>query len=303
MTTNINKEFSLNLFVRDLTVIDSSYLCEQRGMVGESWIVDVVLSGELNEMSMVLDFGKVKKQIKHLIDEYVDHRLLVPKKSEAVCHQASQQGYAKLDFQRGEHSLHLHCPEQAFCLIDSDAITIESVTAYIYQILKGNLPNNVQGLEITLRHETIDGAFYHYTHGLKKHDGNCQRIAHGHRSPIELLVDGQRDVEREAAFAARWQDIYLGSMEDKVSVTELNLSENAANISEDTHYGFRYTAPQGEFELAISKKETEILDTDTTVELLANYVADEVIKTLADGQSLQVVAYEGVGKGAMAFRS
>ncbi|MGR5283930.1 6-pyruvoyl trahydropterin synthase family protein [Vibrio maritimus] len=293
----------MNLFVRDLTVIDSSYLCEQRGMVGESWIVDVVLSGELNEMSMVLDFGKVKKQIKHLIDEYVDHRLLVPMKSGAVSHQASKPGYAKLDFLRGERSIHLHSPDQAFCLIDTDEITIESVTDYIYEILKGNLPDNVQGLEITLRHEMINGAFYHYTHGLKKHDGNCQRIAHGHRSPIELIVNGQRDVEREAAFAARWQDIYLGSLEDKVNLAELSLSDNATDITDDTHYGFRYTAPQGEFELAISKLETEILDTDTTVELLANCIADEVSKTLTDNQTLQVIAYEGVGKGAMAFRT
>ena len=54
----------MKLFVRDLTVIDSSYLCERRGMVGESWLVDIEMSGELNEMSMLLDFGRVKKLIK-----------------------------------------------------------------------------------------------------------------------------------------------------------------------------------------------------------------------------------------------
>ena len=48
----------MQLFVNDLTVMDFSYLCPERGMVGESWIVDVVLSGVLNEESMVLDFGK-----------------------------------------------------------------------------------------------------------------------------------------------------------------------------------------------------------------------------------------------------
>jgi 6-pyruvoyl-tetrahydropterin synthase len=260
------------------------------------------MSGELNEMSMVLDFSKVKKQIKQLVDQHVDHRLLLPMKNSAIVHQASKAGYSKVDVLRGDKSLHLHCPDEAYCLIDAEAITIESVTAHVYDILRDNLPSNVTGLEITLRHENINGAFYHYTHGLKKHDGNCQRIAHGHRSPVEILVDGQRDEQREQAFAQRWEDIYLGSKEDQVSVSSLNLSENANSVNDESHYGFRYTAPQGEFELAIAKSETEILPTDTTVELLAGYIADQVEPSLAENQSLQIVAYEGVGKGAMAFR-
>ncbi|WCP65896.1 6-carboxytetrahydropterin synthase [Vibrio tubiashii] len=292
----------MNLFVRDLTVIDSSYICEQRGVVGDSWIVDVIMSGELNEMSMVLDFGRVKKQIKQLVDEFVDHRLLIPVQSAAIVYKPSKSGYSTLDVLRGEKSIHLNCPNEAYCLIDAEAVTIESITQHVYQILRNNLPSNVTGLEITLRHENIAGAFYHYTHGLKKHDGNCQRIAHGHRSPIEIIVDGERDNDKEVAFSKRWEDIYLGSKEDQVSVSTLNLSESAKVISDESHYGFRYTAPQGEFELAMAKSETEILPTDTTVELLAGYIADEIKPTVAEGQSLQVIAYEGVGKGAMAFR-
>ncbi len=292
----------MNLFVRDLTVIDSSYICEHRGVVGDSWILDVTMSGELNEMSMVLDFSRVKKQIKNLVDQHVDHRLLLPMKNAVIVHQASKPGYAKVDVLRGDKSLHLHCPDEAYCLVDAEAITIESVTAHVYDILRDNLPSNVTGLEITLRHENINGAFYHYTHGLKKHDGNCQRIAHGHRSPVEIVVDGQRDEQRELAFANRWEDIYLGSKEDQVSVSSLNLSERAQSVNDESHYGFSYTAPQGEFELAIAKSETEILPTDTTVELLAGYIADQVSPSLTENQSLQIVAYEGVGKGAMAFR-
>lgn len=105
------KDFTLKLFVRDLTVIDASYLCPQRGMVGESWILDVVMSGELNEMSMVLDFSRVKKQIKQLVDQYVDHRLLIPTASTAIQTATTKAEYMTVDLVSDQHAIHLHSPE------------------------------------------------------------------------------------------------------------------------------------------------------------------------------------------------
>lgn len=292
----------MNLFVRNLTVIDSSYLCEKRGMVGESLILDISLSGELNEMSMVLDFGQVKKQIKKLVDEFVDHKLLIPIQNRQIFVESSQQGYSTVDLLREGRNIHLHCPNEALCLIDAESISVSSITEHLYLILKKHLPKNVTRLELLLRTENIDGAYYQYSHGLKKHDGNCQRIAHGHRSPIELVIDDVRDTKREEQFAARWKDIYLGSKEDQTTLTDLSLSSRATQIHNSSHYAFKYTAPQGEFELAIAKCEAEVIDSDTTIELLANYIADEVKKDLKYDQRLKVIAYEGVGKGAIALR-
>lgn len=292
----------MNLFVRDLTVIDSSYLCETRGMVGESWILDISLSGELNEMSMVLDFGQVKKQIKRLVDEHVDHKLLIPIQSRQISIAKTKSGYSSAELVRGEQSIYLHCPNEALCLVDAKTITIASVTKHLYSVLKTHLPKNVTGLELTLRNQIINGAFYHYSHGLKKHDGNCQRIAHGHRSPIEIIVDGKRDSKREEQFALRWSDIYLGSQEDQVVIADLSSCIQSNQFSDQSHYAFKYKAPQGEFELAIGKSETEVLKSDTTIELLVNFIADEIKKDLTKGQTLKVIAYEGVGKGAIAQR-
>ncbi|WP_166424810.1 6-carboxytetrahydropterin synthase [Paraglaciecola sp. 20A4] len=290
----------MQLFVNDLTVMDFSYLCPKRGMVGESWIVDVVLDGDLNEESMVLDFSKVKKQLKYLIDEYVDHKLLIPVEHEySHILRDEKNDRVSVDFMRPDgRSIHLNCPSEAYGFIYSKHVTMSSVSQYLKQVIATHLPENVAGLELTLRAEVISTPYYHYTHGLKKHDGNCQRIAHGHRSKITIIENQHESNEWQQYWSERWCDIYVGSNEDLVGPDKVNFANSDVNFS--GHYLFGYESSQGWFELAIPKAETEMVDTDTTVECLAQYIANEQ-KRLEPESEFKVYAFEGVGKGAIAY--
>lgn len=275
------------LFVDNLTVIDFSYLHPQRGVVGESWIVDVELDGELNDEGMVFDFGHVKKQIKSWIDRSVDHCLLVPEANPAI---SVMSGNDQHDIQLFDTPAHLLarvvCPAEAVELIDCEKITISAVAELLQTSIKRKLPTNVSDVRLTLRTEAIKGVYYHYSHGLKKHKGDCQRIAHGHRSTIHVLLDGQRDEEMEAYWAKRWQDIYLVSDEDIISIKDGLL-----------HSG--YEAEQGRFDIWLPESRCDVLSTDTTVELIAQHLAQETA-AIHPQKDVRVRAFEGVEKGAIA---
>ena len=293
----------MQLFVDDLTVIDFSYLCKQRGIVGESWIVDVLLDGSLNEMSMVLDFAVVKKQIKAIIDDAVDHKLLLPSQEQALTLAESpyNTGHQTIDFISDVASYYLQSPACAFASIDSLTITIPAVTKHLTAIILAQLPDNVQGLSLVLRPEKIPSDYYHYTHGLKLHDGNCQRIAHGHRSKIQILVDDKRDASLESAWCQRWKDIYIASEADRVSLDDIQLSAQAMNNLTPDHQYFSYHAPQGRFDIAVENKILDVVDCDSTVELLADFILRQVKAEHPEltNNSVKVVAYEGVAKGAI----
>lgn len=291
----------MQLFVKDLTVIDFSYCCSNRGIVGESWIVDVLLDGSLNDMKMVLDFAVVKKQIKAIIDDAVDHKLLIPEQcsSVEVSDSTFNDDHEFVDLSSNRAQYYLQSPVCAFAKLPTTAITISSVTEYLTDIILAQLPNNVAGLQLTLRPEEIDSDFYHYTHGLKLHDGNCQRIAHGHRSKIELFHNDNRSTDLEHFWCHRWQDIYIASEDDRVSKQHIQLSENAQNNLLNSHQFFAYQAPQGRFDIAVETKVLEVVDCDSTVELLADYIARQ-LKLQQPKDNFTVIAYEGVGKGAIA---
>lgn len=170
-------------------------------------------------------------------------------------------------------------------MIDAEQITPQSVAQWCIAQLSAAFGPGVKQLALDFQQESIDSAAYHYSHGLKKHAGNCQRIAHGHRSRIHIWRDGSPAPDLERDWAGRWQDIYLGSREDLV------------------HQGdaleFRYQAQQGAFQISLPADTCYLMDTDTTVEWLAVHIA-QTLAAEHPGQTIRVQAFEGLHKGAIA---
>ncbi|MBY4678282.1 6-carboxytetrahydropterin synthase [Marinobacterium arenosum] len=276
----------MKLFVENLTNVDFSYLHPQRGLLGESWLVQLELDGSLNEEGMICDFGIVKKRVKQWFDTTIDHALVVPTGMPRLSIQQAD-GYTRVDWLYAD-GLPFHCraPEQAIALVGVPEINEHTLASWCREQLLALFPEQVKGLSLSFVPERIDGAFYHYSHGLEKHDGNCQRIAHGHRSKIEIYLDDQRDEALEARWADTLRDIYIG--------TEAHLD---GDIGELHHYAYR--APQGEFELSLPARCCYLMDTETTVELIASHLAGRIKQQHPDAQVL-VRAFEGVGKGAIA---
>lgn len=280
------------LFVDHLTVMDFTYLDATRGLVGESWIVDIVLEGGLDDQGMVFDFGDVKKQIKRAIDDAFDHRFIVPEKlSTLECGEQDGQLTLRWTDTLGRQWQHIS-PADAVLLLPESEITQDNSARWLAELLRRFVPDNVDAIKVNLRTEAIDGAYYHYSHGLKKHLGNCQRIAHGHRSQLQIRVDNKRASDLEQQWADRWQDIYLGTLEDMVEQFH----------EHDVEYvSFAYHSNQGEFSLTLPAERVYFIECDSTVELLADHLASQ-ISTARPGYAIEVKAYEGVWKGAIARR-
>jgi 6-pyruvoyl-tetrahydropterin synthase len=273
------------LFVEHLTVIDCAYLDARRGLVGESWIVDLELEGELDDQGMVLDFGEVKKRLKKAVEDVADHKLLIPGKAAELDLVLSGAG-SGLAFRAATGAIEHQAPAKALCNVPAPAITAEAVAATVEAALARAVPESVSAARVTLRNEAIAGSYYHYTHGLKKHAGHCQRIAHGHRSRLAISVNGRREDRLERLWADRWRDIYLGTSGDIVSHGKGRIR-------------FEYKAGEGDFELELPVERVDLLQTDSTVERIAEHLCHQVAAE-RPGSKVEIRAYEGVMKGAIA---
>ncbi|MER2493930.1 6-carboxytetrahydropterin synthase [Catenovulum sediminis] len=289
----------MHLFVNDLTVIDFSYLDVNRGVVGESWIVDVALIGNLNEQNMVLDFGVVKSQIKRIIDREFDHKLHIAEDSAALIEKEIKGDNLDILYKMASLDLiHMSAPPSAYCFLQAEKVDIETVLPLIRATVMRHMPENVKDIQITLRAEEIPQEYYHYSHGLKKHDGNCQRIVHGHRSKVTVMENGEMSRDWQQYWQRRWKDIYIASEEDLDSTLLQQFSEQY-HIAQDNYLAFSYTASQGDFRLVGPKNCIDLIDRDTTVECLAEFML-EVMAAQSPESEFKVMTYEGVSKGAIA---
>ncbi len=277
------------LFVNRLTTIDASMLHPELGLLGESWLVDIELEGTLDAQGMVLDFAEVKRTVKRIIDARFDHRLLIPEDYHH-CHVEQSGRTCEVRFRtRSGEELLLRAPTSSIQPITADRVDAETLTTAITDTLQPLLPANVHRVGLHLHQEQIDGAWYRYSHGLKQHSGNCQRITHGHRSRIHILQNGRRNGILEQHWAEQWRDIYLATQSDLLETFYRDGIE---------YCRFGYAASQGTFELTLPRSRCWLLENDTTVENLARYIAD-TLQREHPGSSFRVQAFEGVDKGAI----
>nr|WP_298248655.1 6-carboxytetrahydropterin synthase [uncultured Halomonas sp.] len=280
----------MTLFINRLTQLDVSWWCPNRGLVGASWHVDAELDGELGDDGMLFDFGEVKPWIKRRLDAGPDHTLLVPTLApglelhdcrEGLCMRATR-----------PWAMELRAPRQALTLLPWREIDVDTLANHLAAELMHRPPPRVSDIRLRLYEEDIQGASYTYSHGLKRHAGNCQRIAHGHRSRLQIWQQGQRAVTLERQWADWLADRYL------IDEADIVVDNGPAGPQTLTT---RYRAAQGDFFLRLPEERCAVLPTPTTVEWIADWLARRIARDT--GRDTRVHAFEGIDKGAIAQAS
>lgn len=282
---------TVNLFVREITVLDYAYLDPVEGPLGGSLDVDVTFTGDLDEEGVVFDFSLAKKAVKRVIDDLCDHRLVMPSRH-AV---ALEGGVSRVTFKNGPSEFTYTCPSQGLCLLDVDDFSVEAMKSYLEAETMKVMPENVDKVTLRFREENLGEApHYRYTHGLKQHYGNCQRLLHGHRNRVDVTVDGEHRPDLEARICESWKNIHLAYPDNVVGDGHLlGQRQDHLNTIE-----IRYTASQGDFHAHLPGRDVYIMAAETTVENIGRHLRDRVQEWVGPDASVEVHAYEGIRKGS-----
>lgn len=275
----------MKLFINALTHLDASLWTPQQGLTGGSWLVDLELTAPQAEDGMILDFGLVKPWAKKLLDQGADHTLLLPTENPQLQIQELADNRLQITSTH-PYSLTVEAPKEAFTLLPFAEITEKALASWLSQSLNQHLPINQGQASIQLHREELGSLpEIHYSHGLRLHDGNCQRIAHGHRSKLEVFCNGQADPLAANELAKRWNHAYLFDQADLIR-------------QEKDSVVIGYQAPQGYFQITLPEKFTCKLPGPTTVENLTLFLFHQ-LKTKHPEHHWEVRMYEGINKGAV----
>ncbi len=295
----------VTLFYDHVTVLDYAYFSEHLGPVGHSQVVDVEFIGETDKEGMLYDFSKAKKKVKEIIDRDCDHRFVIPQNM--ITTHENGRIYIKTSFGFSDEVMEYWCPEEGICEIDALHVSDATLISYLEKQVMKEMPNTVKAVELSLRSEeqTSETSFFHYTHGLKDHYGNCQRLIHGHRSTVNVYRNNVRDFDTEEILANSLfsSNIHFVMWENIVNKEEIQKNEDlefpVGRLTNTPIVHIKYVSGQGEFEGKFPGKICYITPKETTVENLSIHFAELVKTEYSDTQEqITVNAYEGIGKGS-----
>lgn len=293
----------VSLFYENITVLDYAYLDDHLGVVGDSLKVHVEMVGQTDDEGILYDFSLAKNKVKEIIDRDCDHRLVAP--GTAVQYDGDR-CYIKYSYGLNDETLEYWAPRQAICCIPSAHVSKENIKTYLEEIILQEMPENVLSvrLEMEREHQEDHTSYFHYTHGLKDHYGNCQRLLHGHRNTIKIVINGERNSSMEEIFSreffshnihfAYWENVF--NKDEIIKAIGIETPEGRYENTPDVH--LRYEGNQGVFEGRIPGRLIYFLQMESTVENLSIHFATKVKSELSPTDSVTVYAFEGIGKGA-----
>jgi 6-pyruvoyl-tetrahydropterin synthase len=296
------------IFIRGLTTIDSAIFDPALGVVGASWYLDLEVHGQLDENGFVHDFSHVKKLARQVMKDSVDHALILPVSSKGVDYSENETGehwrlHARCKITGRDHVWEYQCPKGATYPIRCVSLQKNVIELEIAKLLKHRLPSSVQDVKVTLREEAaeVTAAFFKYTHGITNHDGLCQRLFHGHRSRMEVLIGDERrpDLEHYVTREIFGSEVHIATPKQFVSgMIEPGMRGRAGEMVE-----LAYTAVKGgRFFARLPADRVFVVENETSIESLAQQIAVMIRAEERTSLAVKVLAYEGIQKGAMAIR-
>ncbi len=150
------------------------------------------------------------------------------------------------------------------------------------------LPNNIAPVE-----------YFTYNHGLKDSTSwGCQNLGHGHLSFIQIATDAEKNVAVEDI------KVVTFTIADALNNTTFINRENVTIDNNDV-VSIAYTTPgRGAFGASYSKADPDnkivILDTETTIEFLVDYIRVTFAIELETISATGIYVSEGLSKGAYA---
>jgi 6-pyruvoyl-tetrahydropterin synthase len=291
------------LFIEDVDRIDCAVFDPSAGIIGQSWHVDVSVSGELDANGFVHDFTHIKNLVKQVLKASLDHALLIPVLSKQVFYQEGNDVElwtlrAKARLTGVDTEYQYSCPKGAVYPLRGLTVTQNLIEKECSRLIRHRLPSTVQGIEVRLRREDAEptAAFFHYTHGIPGHEGLCQRLFHGHRSRIEIHVGDERRPDLEHYVA---RDLFASCVHI-ATPGQLVGGGATAGRREDSKEPIKlaYSGSFGNYEAVLPADKVFFVERETSIECLTRQIALHIAEVEQTDQLIRISCYEGIGKGA-----
>lgn len=302
-----------SLFLHNVTHVDCAVINDKGLPTGLSFVPVFKVTGDITgDEQVVMDFSKLKKQLKALIDDKengYDHKFIVLSQEPA---EKPANGEFSLTFPDWS----LTCPYDAVKTVVVTDNTTDGLLAIIAKDM-ANYLSRATGFEVEcyiaepefaspngLPHlcgETNAIAYsFEYTHGLPKSSSfGCQNIMHGHAAYLHLGSNRSGRTEEAQEFV----DASLASLAELIA-TYLDegyfVCKDHVTKHKDGHYTVEYVAERGHFKLSLPKEyNVVVMENEPTIENIVKHVSEVFKAELKENRVTSLAISEGLWKGSV----